>query len=146
AGEGLQHQDGSSQVLASMVPTIRAYDPAYAYEIAVIVREGIERMYERNEDAFYYLTLENEAYDQPEMPEGDGIEEGILKGIYKLRPAEDPGDLPRMHLIGSGAIIREALKAQIILREKYGVAADVWNATSFSQLRRDAVQADRWNM
>jgi pyruvate dehydrogenase E1 component len=146
AGEGLQHQDGSSQILASLVPTIRAYDPAYAYEIAVIVRDGIKRMYEENEDTFYYLTLENEPYAQPEMPDQEGIEEGILNGIYKLRPSEDTGALTRMHLIGSGAIIREMLKAQTILREQYDVAADVWNATSFSQLRRDAVQADRWNM
>ncbi|MCB9768651.1 MAG: pyruvate dehydrogenase (acetyl-transferring), homodimeric type [Candidatus Omnitrophica bacterium] len=146
AGEGLQHQDGSSQIIASMVPTVQAYDPAYAYEMAIIIRDGIERMFEKNEDVFYYLTVENENYEQPPLPEQEGIEEGILKGIYKLRPAENADETIRMNLIGSGAIIREALKAQEILRDKYNIAADVFNATSFSLLQRDAIEAERWNM
>jgi pyruvate dehydrogenase E1 component len=141
AGEGLQHQDGHSHVLASTVPTCMSYDPAYAHEIAVIVREGIRRMYERNEDRFYYLTVGNENYAQPPMPEGS--REGILKGLYKFRAA---GGAPaQAQLFGSGAILNEALRAQVILAERYGVAADVWSATSYNQLRRDALEVERWN-
>ncbi len=146
AGEGLQHQDGSSHIIASMVPTIQAYDPAYAYELAIIIRDGIERMYKNNEEIFYYLTVENENYEQPAMPEEEGVEEGILKGIYKLQPAKDSEGSIRIHLLGSGAIINEVLRAQSILQEKFGVAADVWNVTSFSLLQRDAIQAERWNL
>ncbi|HYC24089.1 MAG TPA: pyruvate dehydrogenase (acetyl-transferring), homodimeric type [Candidatus Bathyarchaeia archaeon] len=143
AGEGLQHQDGHSHVLASVVPTLRAYDPAYAYEIAVIVEDGIRRMYVDREDTFYYITVMNEAYAQPAMPEG--VEEGILRGLYKLRSAPDPALGPRVHLFGSGAILREALRAQELLTER-GVAAEVWSVTSYSALRRDALAAERWNM
>jgi pyruvate dehydrogenase E1 component len=143
AGEGLQHQDGHSHVLASTVPTVRAYDPAFAYEIAVIVQDGLRRMYTEREDCFYYLTVENEMYPMPAMPEG--AEEGIRRGLYKLSPSDAPGDWPRLHLFGSGAILREALQAQQLLAER-SVAADVWSVTSYTELRRDALAAERWNM
>ncbi len=143
AGEGLQHQDGHSHVLASTFPTVRSYDPAYAYELAVIIHDGIRRMYHDCEEAIYYLTVANEPYVQPPMPEG--VEEGILKGMYKYRPAES-GDGPQIHLFGSGSILREALKAQELLAEQYGVRADVWSITSYNQLRRDALDVQRWNM
>src|SRR5258705_6570292 len=136
AGEGLQHQDGHSHLLASTVPTVRAYDPAYAYELAVIVEDGIRRMYGAREHAFYYLTAMNEAYLQPAMPAG--VEAGILKGLYKVRPAPDPSIGPRLHIFGSGAILREALRAQTLLAV-HGVAADVWSVTSWSEPRRDAL-------
>jgi pyruvate dehydrogenase E1 component len=142
AGEGLQHQDGHSHLLASTVPTVRAYDPAYAYELAVIVEDGIRRMYGGREPAFYYLTAMNEAYPQPAMP--DGAEVGIVKGLYKVRAAPDPTIGPRVHLFGSGAILREVLRAQVLLASA-GVAADVWSVTSYSELRRDALSAERWN-
>jgi pyruvate dehydrogenase E1 component len=144
AGEGLQHQDGNSHILASTVPTLLAYDPAFAYEIAVIVQDGIRRMYELCEDVFYYITLGNENYPMPPMPEGAA--EGILRGLYKLRPATIPVKGTKVHLFGSGAILREALRAQELLAERFGVAADVWSATSYKELRRDALEAERWNM
>jgi pyruvate dehydrogenase E1 component len=148
-GEGLQHEDGHSLVLASVVPNLRAYDPAYAYEIAVIIRDGMERMFEKREDIFYYLTLYNENYPMPKKPEGS--DEGILKGLYKLKDAPPPPDgspaeRPRVHLLGSGTILNEALRAQEILAQRFGVAATVWSATSYKQLRADALEADRWNM
>ncbi len=143
AGEGLQHQDGHSHVLAGTVPTLQPYDPAYAYEIAVIIQDGIRRMYELGEDAFYYLTVQNEPYPQPHLP--DGVREGILKGLYKVRPAEQPGDRPRVHLFGSGSILREALAAQELLVGEFGVPADVWSATSYTILRREALDLERWN-
>ena len=143
AGEGLQHQDGHSHVLASTVPTVRAYDPAYAYEIAVIVQDGLRRMYVEREDCLYYLTVQNEMYEMPKMP--PGAVDGIRRGLYKLSPAEAPADWPRVHLFGSGAILREALKAQQLLAER-NVAADVWSVTSYSELRRDALGCERWNM
>jgi pyruvate dehydrogenase E1 component len=143
AGEGLQHQDGHSHVLASTVPTIHAYDPAYAYELAVIVEDGIRRMYAERESCFYYLTVMNEAYLQPSMPEG--VEDGILRGLYKVRPASDPTIGPRAHLFGSGAILREALAAQELLAAR-GVAADVWSVTSYTELRRDALACERRNL
>ncbi len=143
AGEGLQHQDGNSHVLASVVPTVHAYDPAYAYELAVIVEDGIRRMYVDRESCFYYLTVMNEAYAQPPMP--DGVEDGILRGMYKVRAAGDPSIGPRVHLFGSGAILREALWAQELLAAR-GVAADVWSVTSYLELRRDALAAERQNL
>jgi pyruvate dehydrogenase E1 component len=145
-GEGLQHEDGHSHVLASVVPNLLAYDPAFAYEIAVIIQDGLKRMFEDREDIFYYITLANENYPMPPMPAG--AQEGILKGLYKFKPAEvGEGDTrPRIHLLGSGSLIREALRAQDILAERYGVAADVWSATSYKELRRDALEAERWNM
>jgi len=144
SGEGLQHQDGHSHVLAATVPSVQPYDPAFSYEIAVIVRDGIKRMYQDREPIFYYLTVYNEVYAHPAMPKG--VEEGILKGLYKFKAAEKPGKQPRIHLFGSGAILREAIAAQEILAEKFGVAADVWSATSYTLLRRDALACDRWNL
>jgi len=143
SGEGLQHQDGHSLLLASTVPTLAAYDPAFAYETAVIVRDGIRRMFENREDLFYYLTLYNENY--PQLPMPDGCEEGILKGIYLFRKAELPKAKARVQLLGSGPILNEALKAADILGSKYGVAADVWSVTSYNELRREALKIERWN-
>ncbi len=142
AGEGLQHQDGHSHLFASAVPTVRAYDPAYAYEIATIVREGLRRMTVEQEDVVYYMTVQNEMYPMPEMPAG--AEEGILRGLYRVAPAEGPTNWPRIHLFGSGAILREALRARLLLGERH-VAADVWSVTSYSELRREALAAERWN-
>jgi pyruvate dehydrogenase E1 component len=142
AGEGLQHQDGHSLVLASTVPTCAAYDPAYAFEIAVIIQDGIRRMFEQQEDRFYYLTLYNENYAMPAAPK-DLNTEGILKGIYRYQPA--PEGKAHVQLLGSGPILNEALRAQQILAGKYGVAADVWSVTSYNELRRDALRVERWN-
>ena len=142
AGEGLQHQDGHSMVLASTVPTCAAYDPAFAYEIAIIVQDGIRRMYQLQEDRFYYLTLYNENYPMPAMPQ-DLNPEGVLKGIYRFQAAAEGKAV--VQLFGSGPILNEAVRAQQILAEKYGVAADVWSVTSYNELRRDALAAERWN-
>jgi pyruvate dehydrogenase E1 component len=143
-GEGLQHQDGHSHVLAATVPNLVTYDPAFAFELAVIVREGIRRMYEVGEDIFYYITLGNEKYPMPPMPEG--VEEGILKGMYKFRPALADGKGIKVNLLGSGAILREALRAQGLLAERFGIQADVWSVTSYKELRREALEVERWNM
>ncbi len=141
-GEGLQHQDGHSQVLASVIPNLRAYDPAFAFEVAMIVKDGLKRMYEKEEDVFYYLTLYNENIFHPPMPEG--VEEGIIKGLYLFRPAS--AKLNRhVQLFGSGAIMPSVLKAQAMLAEKFKVSADVWSAPSYQQLRNEALTADRWN-
>ncbi len=142
AGEGLQHQDGQSHLLAYPVPNLLAYDPAYAYELAVIIEDGIRRMYVEGESVFYYLTVENQPYAMPKMP--DGAREGILKGLYPLRPASGTRS-HRAQLLASGAILREALEAQTLL-EGYDVAADVWSVTSWAQLYRDGHACDRWNM
>jgi pyruvate dehydrogenase E1 component len=144
AGEGLQHQDGNSHVLALPIPTLRAYDLAFAYEIAVIIQDGIRRMYKEGENAFYYITVMNEAYAMPPMPEG--VRDGILKGMYKYRASENTKSKLRAQLFGSGAILREALKAQEILEEKYGVSADVWSVTSYKSLYTDGLDAERWNL
>ena len=146
-GEGLQHQDGHSLLNAIAFPTVRAYDPAYAYETAVIIFDGLKRMYEDNETAMYYITLHNENYEMPEMPAG--CEEGIIRGMYKVSSAVESlegGPKHRVQLFGSGAILRHALKAQAILAEKYDVASDVWSVTSYTELRRDAQECKRWNM
>ena len=145
-GEGLQHEDGHSHLLASTVPNLRAYDPAFAYEIAVILQDGLKRMLEEQEDTFYYITLQNEPYRMPPMPEGS--REGILKGLYRLVPAPEPKGkgASRAQLLGSGSILNEVLKAQGILAERFGVSADVWSATSYLALRRDALAAERWNL
>ena len=140
-GEGLQHMDGHSVLLASAVPNIEAYDPAFAYELAIIIREGMRRMYEENEDIFYYLTIYNENYLMPEMPEG--AEDGVLQGLYRYRPAADSSGIPAQ-LIGSGPILRHALAAQEMLTE-FGVSADVWSATSYTRLRREALDCERYN-
>jgi pyruvate dehydrogenase E1 component len=143
AGEGLQHQDGNSHTLALTVPTCRAYDPAYAYELATIIQDGIVRMYGDGEAAFYYLTVMNEQYEMPPMP--DGAREGIIKGLYRFRAAPaGTGKGARAQLLGSGTILNEVVKAQTLL-EKYGVAADVWSATSYNELYRDAQRTERWN-
>jgi pyruvate dehydrogenase E1 component len=144
AGEGLQHQDGHSHVLAATVPTLMAYDAAFAYELAVIVREGIRRMYEASDDVFYYLTLGNEPYAMPPMPETAA--DGIVQGLYKFRPSPVSGTRSRVHLFGSGSILHEALRAQDILAERYGIGADVWSATSYKELRRAALEVERQNM
>jgi pyruvate dehydrogenase E1 component len=143
AGEGLQHQDGHSHLLAYPQPSLLCYDPAFAYEVAVIVREGIRRMYEAQENVFYYLTVMNEFYPMPAMPEG--AREGILKGMYSFRPSEARNMKLRAQLLGSGAILREVLRAQKML-EDYGVAADVWSVTSYKELHGDGHDAERWNL
>jgi pyruvate dehydrogenase E1 component len=143
SGEGLQHQDGHSPVVAATVPTCAVYDPAYAYELAVIVQDGIRRMYQEGEDLFYYLTVYNENYVQPPMPQLEGIQEGILRGIYKFRPAEQGPAMAQ--LFGSGSILNEALRAQQILAERYQVPTDVWSVPSYNELRREALAVDRWN-
>ncbi|HEY2461484.1 MAG TPA: pyruvate dehydrogenase (acetyl-transferring), homodimeric type [Candidatus Acidoferrum sp.] len=143
AGEGLQHQDGNSHVLALSVPNLRAYDPAFAYEIAVIIQDGIRRMYKDGENIFYYITLMNEPYAMPAMPEG--VQDGILKGMYKFRASQNKKSKLRAQLFGSGSILREALQAQDILEEKYGVAADVWSVTSYKALYVDGVETERLN-
>jgi pyruvate dehydrogenase E1 component len=141
AGEGLQHQDGHSIMLSSVVPTCATYDPAYVYEIGVIVQDGMRRMYEKGEDRFYYIMLYNEDYAMPEMPKG--VEEGIVRGIYKYKAAE--GGKASVQLFGSGPILNEAVRAQSILAEKYNVPADVWSVTSYTELRREALAIERWN-
>jgi pyruvate dehydrogenase E1 component len=140
-GEGLQHQDGHSVVLASTVPTCATYDPAYVYELAAILQDGLRRMYQEGEDLFYYITMYNEDYAMPEMPQG--AREGILRGIYRVRPAAD--GKPVAQLFGSGPILNEAIRAQGILADKYGVGTDVWSVTSYNELRRDALAVERWN-
>ncbi|QDU97228.1 pyruvate dehydrogenase (acetyl-transferring), homodimeric type [Lignipirellula cremea] len=143
-GEGLQHQDGHSLLNAIAFPTVRAYDPAYSYETTVIVLDGLRRMYVEGETAIYYLTLENEPYVMPAMPEG--VEEGIIKGMYKTSVKQVDGGKLKVNLFGSGSILRHALLAQDMLAEKYGISSDVWSVTSYTQLRRDAHECQRWNM
>src|SRR5215208_3754583 len=143
AGEGLQHQDGNSHVYSLCVPNCVSYDPAYAFEIAVIIEDGIRRMYKEQQDIFYYITVMNEQYEMPAMP--DGARDGILKGMYKLRAAENGKAKLKAQLLGSGAILNEVLAAQKLL-EKYEVAADVWSVTSYQELYRDGHACDRWNM
>src|SRR5438105_11452220 len=143
AGEGLQHQDGNSHVLALPVPNLKAYDPAFAYEIAVIIQDGIRRMYKDGESIFYYLTVMNEPYAMPAMP-GD-VKEGILRGMYRFRKASNTKAKLRAQLFGSGAILNEALRAQEILETKFGVAADVWSVTSYKELYNDGMDTERWN-
>jgi pyruvate dehydrogenase E1 component len=143
AGEGLQHQDGHSHVLSLPVPNCISYDPAYAYEMAVIIQDGIRRMYRDQESIFYYLTVMNEQYVMPAMP--TGVRDGILKGMYRLQPASNPKAKLRAQLFGSGAILNEVVQAAGLL-EKYGVSADVWSVTSYQELYRDGHACDRWNM
>jgi pyruvate dehydrogenase E1 component len=142
-GEGLQHQDGHSLLHASTIPTCLPYDPAFGFELAVIIADGMRRMFVENEDIFYYLSLYNENYSQPAMPVG--VEDGIVKGLHKFKPGYEGGKI-KAHIFGSGSIMQSALKAQAILAEKYGVSADVWSATSYKLLRTDAVRCQRWNM
>jgi pyruvate dehydrogenase E1 component len=139
-GEGLQHEDGHSHVLSSVIPSCRSYDPAYAYELAVIIHEGLRRMCTEQEDVFYYLTVMNENYRHPAMPEG--AQEGILRGMHPVRESDDA----RVQLLGSGTILREVLAGADLLAEDFGVPADVWSVTSFTELRRDGMEAERWNV
>ncbi len=148
-GEGLQHQDGHSHILASTVPNLVTYDPAFAYELAVIVQDGIRRMYEAGENIFYYITLGNENYPMLPFP-AEATVDGILHGMYKCRRAPDVGSAKGakrtpVHLLGSGSILRESLRAQEILAERFGIAADVWSVTSYKELRREALEVERWN-
>jgi len=142
-GEGLQHEDGHSHLLASSVPNLLSYDPAYAYELAIIIKDGLKRMYQDNEKIFYYLTVYNETYEQPAMPEG--VEEGIIKGLYKLKHSARKFKV-KAQLMSCGAVLKESLRAAKILEEKYEVATDIWSATSFVRLRNEAMEAERHNM
>ena len=144
AGEGLQHQDGNSHLLAYPVPNLVTYDPAFAYEIAVIIRDGIKRMFEDQENIFYYVTLMNENYAMPEMPKG--VKDGILKGMYKFKASDKKTFKLKAQLLGSGTILNEVIKAAKILEEDYRVACDIWSVTSYKELRRDALEIERWNM
>jgi pyruvate dehydrogenase E1 component len=146
-GEGLQHEDGHSHVLFSVVPNCRAYDPTFGYEVAVIIQDGLRRMVAEQEDVFYYITLMNENYHHPAMPEG--AQEGILRGMYLLRPgsgSDDRAGRAQVQLLGSGTILNEVLAAAELLEADFGVAADVWSVTSFTELRRDGIEVERWNL
>ena len=143
-GEGLQHEDGHSHLLFSVVPNCRAYDPSFGYEVAVIIQDGLRRMLTEQEDVFYYLTLMNENYPHPAMPEG--AEAGILRGMYLLSEAPKRSRKPRVQLLGSGTILREVMAAAELLESDFGVLADVWSVTSFTELRRDGIEVERWNM
>jgi pyruvate dehydrogenase E1 component len=144
AGEGLQHQDGNSHLFAFPYPHFKSYDPAYAYELAVIVRDGLHRMYENQEDLIYYITVTNENYSQPAMPEG--VQEGIIKGMYLFRSSGMAESLPTVNLMGSGAIMNRVLEAAELLEEKYKVAVNVYSVTSYKELHYDALQTERWNI
>ena len=143
-GEGLQHEDGHSHLAASTIPNCISYDPAFAYELAIIVQDGLRRMYQEQEDVYYYITVMNENYPHPEMPEG--IEQHVLKGMYLFRESSAGSDKPHVQLLGSGTILREVIAAAEILEQEYGVAADIWSVTSFTELRREALGIARWNM
>jgi pyruvate dehydrogenase E1 component len=142
-GEGLQHEDGQSHVFSSVIPNCISYDPTYGYEVAVIIQDGLRRMVTNQEDVYYYITLMNENYEHPAMPQG--VEAGILKGMYLLRESKSKAKA-RVQLLGSGTILREVEAAAELLEKDWGVAADVWSATSFTELRRNGLAADRWNM
>jgi pyruvate dehydrogenase E1 component len=142
-GEGLQHEDGHSHVLASTIPNCVSYDPTFAYEVVVIVRDGLRRMLQEQEDVYYYITLMNENYPHPAMPQG--AEEGIVKGMYLLQDAGKAKG-PRVQLMGSGTILREVIAAAELLKNDFKVNADVWSVTSFNELRRDGMQVSRWNL
>jgi pyruvate dehydrogenase E1 component len=141
-GEGLQHEDGHSHILAGTIPNCISYDPTFSYEVAVIVQHGLQRMFVDQEDVFFYLTLMNENYSHPEMPMG--AEEGIIKGLYRLRKAAKPAK-KHVNLLGSGTILVQALKAAEMLGEDFGVTSDIWSATSFNELARDCQDAARFN-
>ena len=144
-GEGLQHQDGHSHVLANTIPNCKAYDPAYGYEMAVVLRKGMKEMFEDNQNVFYYLTIENENYEQPAMPKD--CEDGIIKGMYKFESVETKGNkkTPRVQLLGAGAILNEVRAAAQMLKDDWGVASDVWSVTSFNELAREGLHVERWN-
>jgi pyruvate dehydrogenase E1 component len=145
-GEGLQHEDGHSHLMASTIPNCISYDPTFAYELAVIIQDGMRRMYQEQEDIFYYITVMNENYAHPAMPEG--VEKGILRGMYLFAEGaagKAKKNQPRVQLLGSGTILREVIAAADMLDKDYGIAADIWSVTSFNQLRRDGLDAQRWN-
>jgi len=146
AGEGLQHQDGHSHVLALTPTKVKAYDPAFAYELAVIVHDGLTRMYCHQEDLIYYITAMNETYLMPPMPEKADIREGIIRGLYKYNSSGRKKDNGKVHLMGSGSILNEVIKAQEILGEEFQIAADVWSVTSYKELYQDAIECERWNL
>jgi pyruvate dehydrogenase E1 component len=144
-GEGLQHEDGHSHVLASTIPNCISYDPTFAYEVVVIVRDGLRRMFQEQQDVYYYITLMNENYPHPGMPEG--AEEGIVKGMYLLKDGGKAAKgAPRVQLMGSGTILREVMAGAELLKSDWGVTADIWSVTSFNELRRDGMAAERWNL
>jgi pyruvate dehydrogenase E1 component len=143
-GEGLQHEDGHSHLLASTIPNCVGYDPTYAYELAVIIQAGLKRMYADNEDVYYYITTLNENYPHPGMPEG--VEEGILRGMYKLRTVEAKKGGRRVRLLGSGAILREVEAGAQLLANDFGISSEIWSVTSFTELRREGLDAERWSM
>ncbi len=143
-GEGLQHEDGHSHLMASTIPNCISYDPTFAYELAVIIQDGMRRMYQEQEDVFYYITVMNENYTHPAMPEG--VEKGILRGMYLFAEGKGQKNQPRVQLLGSGTILREVIAAAEMLDKDYGVAADIWSVTSFNELRRDGLDAQRWNL
>ncbi|MDI1352031.1 MAG: pyruvate dehydrogenase (acetyl-transferring), homodimeric type, partial [bacterium] len=142
AGEGLQHQDGHSHLYASTIPNCMAYDPTYAYELAVIIQDGLNRMYEKQEDVFYYITVMNENYIQPDMPKD--VEQGIIKGMYLLQETKNPTK-NHVQLMGSGTILREVIKAAQMLKDDFSITSDIWSVTSFNELRRDGLSAERFN-
>jgi len=142
-GEGLQHEDGHSHVLSSVIPNCVSWDPTYGYELAVIIQDGLRRMVQEQENVFYYITVMNENYAHPGLPEG--AEAGILKGMYLLKEG-NPGKKSRVQLMGSGTILREVIAAAQLLEQDFGVAADIWSATSFTELRREGLECDRWNL
>jgi pyruvate dehydrogenase E1 component len=145
-GEGLQHQDGHSHLWWSAIPNARNWDPAYGYEIATIFQDGLRRMLEENEAVLYYITLQNENYAQPPIPERKGVREEILKGMYRLKPCADPDAKRRAQLFGSGSILNAVLEAQELLADEFDVQADVWSVTSYREMRDDALACERWNM
>ncbi len=146
AGEGLQHQDGHSHVLALTPTKVKAYDPAFAYELAVIIHDGLTRMYCHQEDLIYYITAMNETYLMPPMPDKADIREGIIRGLYKYSSSGRKKDNGKVHLLGSGSILNEVIKAQAILGDEFQVAADVWSVTSYKELYQDAIECERWNL
>ncbi len=143
-GEGLQHEDGHSHILAGVIPSCIAYDPTFSYEVAVIIQDGMRRMFQEQEDVYYYITLMNENYTHPAMPQG--AEQGILKGMYLFREGRADKSVPKVQLLGSGTILREVIAGAELLEKDFGVASDIWSVTSFSQLRRNGIEAQRWNM
>jgi len=144
AGEGLQHQDGHSHVLASTIPNCVAYDPTYAYELAVIIHDGLRRMHVEQENIFYYLTVMNENYVQPPMPDREGVREAILRGMHRIQTAKSDAKFS-IQLLGSGAILREVLGAADLLESDFNISSDVWSVTSFNELRREGLDVERWN-
>jgi pyruvate dehydrogenase E1 component len=143
-GEGLQHEDGHSHVLASVIPNCVSYDPTFAYEVAVVIQDGLRRMFKDQEDVYYYVTLMNENYPHPAMPEG--AEEGIRRGMYLFRDAGPKKKAPRVQLLGCGTILREVIAAAELLEQDFGVQADVWSCPSFNELRREGMEVERWNL